>query len=74
MFQFTLPCRERLWQDRPGSRRFWFQFTLPCRERPDGGTVGGVLRMFQFTLPCRERQEGVDVPAGGGPVSIHAPV
>ena len=33
MFQFTLPCRERLAQSWEGECGFLFQFTLPCRER-----------------------------------------
>ena len=33
LFQFTLPCRERL-SSRPASlSAAVFQFTLPCRER-----------------------------------------
>ena len=46
MFQFTLPCRERL-HSLSCSFCWWlFQFTLPCRERHEPGEVCSVVGGF----------------------------
>ena len=74
LFQFTLPCRERLYRALNLEIKGVFQFTLPCRERRRHPTLPASEAEFQFTLPCRERLVVPEFFYGRGRVSIHAPV
>ena len=73
MFQFTLPCRERL----VVMATLAPDHSFNSRSRVGSDRINyerGGLGAFQFTLPCRERRDEVAVEAKFGGVSIHAPV
>ena len=74
VFQFTLPCRERLAEHPEEIPDYVFQFTLPCRERLAEHPEEIPDYVFQFTLPCRERLQDLASRLDEGNVSIHAPV
>ncbi len=55
VFQSTLPCGERPYDDDNSSILLPFQSTLPCGERQEERKLSPLALIFQSTLPCGER-------------------
>ena len=51
VFQFTLPCRERLAEHPEEIPDYVFQFTLPCRERLEDRARRGSPREVSIHAP-----------------------